>query len=326
MNADVSVIIVSWNTREILACCLDALWSGTRAQVEVIVVDNASSDGTPDVLDQRNAGRERFRLVRNEDNIGFPKAVNQGLELATAPFVLLLNPDLVLQADALDRMLTVLKTRPEVGAVGPKIRFPEGPIQYHCARRLPFLLDFVASRFGASALLPRLRLPNQLMTDWDHQDSRQVECLSGACMMLRTAELRSLGGLIERMYLEDSELCWQVRNALGKQVHYLAEAEGEHHHSASYRSISDRKHYMWVAGRLESAYLEFFALHGGCGTMIVARSASVVSGMVKLLVLAPLLALFVWHARLRKRTLRALYRSCARLLASVRCVDLQIPG
>lgn len=313
MSAEVSAIIVSWNTRDILLRCLGALWNGSTAGVEAIVVDNASTDGTPEAVESEFRDRAGLRVIRNNSNVGFPVAVNQGLEVAKAPYVLLLNPDMILKEGTLDRMLEVLRTRAEVGAVGPKIRYPEGPIQYFCARRLPSLLDFVASRFGLSGLLPRLGLRNQMMTDWDHEGSREVEGLSGSCILMRTGDLRAIGGLIELMYLEDSEVCWQVRHTLGKKVYYLAGAEGVHHHSASYSAITDSAHYLWVAERLESAYLEFFVLHSGRVAVAAGRIANVISGALKLLGLGLAFPVAAWHRSARARVSRALVRAYVRL-------------
>lgn len=317
MTARLSVVIVAWNTRDILVRCLQALWSGTRASAEVIIVDNGSTDGGPALIESQFGAGTALTLVRNTSNVGFPKAVNQGLRFVTAPYVLLLNPDIVLASGAADRMLALLRTRDDVGAVGPKIHTPDGRVQFQCARRLPRLLEFAADRFGLSGALPRLGLPNRLMTDWDHADSREVECLSGACVMMRTDELNAVGGLIEEMYLEDNELCWSVRKLMGKKVHYLAEAEAIHYHSASYRAIADRAHYLWIVGMLESAYLKFFALHAPRSTVVAARGLDVLSAVLKVPGLIAALAATFWHRATRERVLKAIYRAYARLVAGV---------
>ncbi|UCC68630.1 MAG: glycosyltransferase family 2 protein [Armatimonadota bacterium] len=318
VGLELSVIIVSWNTRDILLRCLEALRSGGRAKLEVIVVDNASSDGGPDLVESQFGGGWELKLVRNTLNVGFPKAVNQGLGLASAPYVLLLNPDIVLAPGAADMMLSLLQTRDDVGAVGPKTRMPEGTIQLQCARRLPRLLEFAAERFGLSGLLPRFGLPNRLMSDWDHADSRAIECLSGACVMMRAEELRAIGGLVEEMYLEDNELCWRVRELLRKEVYYLAEAEAVHHHSLSYRAITDRRHYTWIVEMLEAASVKFFVLHSGKATVAAARAIQVLSGLVKLLGLAVVLPVVAWRPDLRNRVVNALCRAYVRAAVGLR--------
>jgi len=317
MTPDVSAVIVTWNSRDIVLRCLESLAESTDAALEVIVVDNASTDGTAEAISNRPADVRPVRLVRNPTNAGFPKAVNQGLQMASGPYVLLLNPDVLVGPGSVDAMLRILKADPEVGATGPRVRTPEGRVQLQCARRLPSLLDYVAGRFGLSGLLPHLRLPNRLMTDWDHADSREVECLSGACILLRTADLRKLGGLVEEMYLEDVELCWGVREKLRKRVQYVAEAEAVHHHSVSFHAITDRSQYLWIAEMVESSSLKHFALHSGSVVVAIARATNVISGLAKLLALS-LVTPFLLHRGLRDRISKAIYRSYVRLMVGLR--------
>jgi hypothetical protein len=289
-------------------------------------MDNASSDGSAEMLAAASASHADFLFLQNAANLGFPRAANQGLAQARAPYVLLLNPDILLAPGALDRMLALLASRPDIGAVGPMVRFPEGAIQLQCARRLPRLLDFVASRFGLSRFLPCVGLANTLMTDWDHRDSREVECLLGACILMRTEELRRLGGLREEMYLEDMELCWQVKHVLGKRVYYLVEAEAVHHHHVSFQAVTDRKLYLWISEQLDSAPLKFFLLHSGGLTVALARLAEFVSGLLKTVGLTLALGVVAWRKGTRERVLRALFRSYVRLCIGVRGVSLAKRG
>ncbi len=237
--------------------------------------------------------------------------------MASAPYVLLLNPDVLVGPGSVDALLGILRADPEVGGAGPRVRTPEGRVQLQCARRLPSLLDHIANRFGLSGLLPHLRLPNRLMTDWDHADSREVECLSGACILLRTADLRELGGLVEEMYLEDVELCWGIRGKLRKRIQYVAEAEVVHHHSISFHAVTDRSQYLWIAELAESSSMKHFALHSGPAVVAVARGTNVVSGLAKLLALAFVTPLLL-HPGLRDRISKAIYRSYVRLMVGLR--------
>jgi GT2 family glycosyltransferase len=226
--ADLSVIVVTWNTRELTLECLRRVHEARGdLDVEVLVVDNASADGTAAAI------RERYPavvVVENEMNDGFPRANNQALAMSRGRYVLFLNSDAFVDPGTLERCVRALDGDGSLGVVGCRLEYPDGRIQYECARRDYRLQHMAAEFFYLHQLLPRHPLfAAHLMGDWDHRDSRDVECLSGAFMMARREAALQVGGLPEDlfMYHEDAAFCMRVRRA-GWRVRYLADARAVH--------------------------------------------------------------------------------------------------
>jgi N-acetylglucosaminyl-diphospho-decaprenol L-rhamnosyltransferase len=208
---------------------------------EVICVDNASEDRSADIARDHGA-----HLLQMGTNVGFPAAVNAGLALATAPFVLLLNPDVELGPATIGRCLAALQRDPGVGMVGCNLRRVDGSPDWAAARRFRSLSAVALETFGLTRLTKRLDV--QYFPGWSRSDSRDVDCINGAFMLLSTDLLRGLGGLDESvfMYLEDQELCRRVWGA-GRRVRFVADAVATHVGGASTERASP--------GRRTVAYL-----------------------------------------------------------------------
>ena len=202
---------------------------------EIIVVDNASSDGSVELV------RTRFpavRLIRNQENLGFPKANNQALPLVRGEYILFLNPDSELQPGTLERMVAELSGFPERAAVGPRIRKPAEFMSPNCARRLPTLWTELCDAMWLHLIFPRSRIfAWKYYRPWDGTTDRDVECLLGAAMLCRTEQLRALGGFDESvpLYLDDMDLCKRLGD-LGR-LRYLTGATILHHYSVSTRKL-----------------------------------------------------------------------------------------
>jgi N-acetylglucosaminyl-diphospho-decaprenol L-rhamnosyltransferase len=212
----VDVIVVSWNSGPDLGPCLDALPRWARA----IVVDNGSSDDSVAIAEA--SGAEVLSLGRN---LGFPAAVNRGLALVQAPATLLLNPDVVVEPGAVERCLQVLEAEPEVGIVGADTVEPGGRPEPSAARRDRTAWHIVVESFGLTELSDRF----DRQTIRGRSADRDVDAVNGAFMLLRTQQLRELGGLDEAvfMYLEDADLCRRVRHR-GLAVRFVAGARTVH--------------------------------------------------------------------------------------------------
>ena len=225
---DLSIVIVNWNTRELLWCCLTSIRAKTqRITYETLVVDNASTDGSaamvlenvPDVV-----------LMQNEENIGFARANNQAIRRSRGRYILLLNPDTIVLDNALGQMVTFADARPQIGALGCKILTTDGSIDFRCARRFPSLLTELFSRTRFSKRFPHHPLFGRfLMGNWDHNSSREAECLVGSCMMVRREVIEQVGLLDEDffMYGEDIEWCYRINKA-GWQIFYYSEPQIVH--------------------------------------------------------------------------------------------------
>jgi len=228
----ISILIVSFNTAHELVACLESIARCAAAiPHEIIVVDNASSDGSVASV------RTRFpavRVVSNQENLGFPKANNQALPLVRGEYLLFLNPDSELQPDTLERMLAQLAGFPERAAVGPRVRKREEFISRTCARRLPTLWTELCDLLWLDRIFPRSRiLAWKYYPGWDGTTDRDVECLLGAAMLCRTDQVRALGGFDESvpLYLDDMDLCKRL-GELG-QLRYVSGAVVLHHYSVS---------------------------------------------------------------------------------------------
>ena len=228
-----SVAIVNYNKGPLLLACLDSIYkTADDLKVEVIVVDNGSSDGTAKVLP---TPYPKSHLILNSANLGFAKATNQALVAARGSFILLLNPDTVLMEGALQTMVRYLEANPEIGAVGPQMVGPDGIIQLSC-RSFP---GYSTALFGHYSLLTRWFPQNPfsrryLLSDWDHKAVREVDWVSGACLMTHRDVLERIGLLDEQFFLfnEDVDWCKRIRDA-GWKVVYLPEARVVHYIGAS---------------------------------------------------------------------------------------------
>lgn len=221
-----SIIIVNWNVCDLLRQCLASIYETSGPlELEVIVVDNASSDGSIEMV------RSEFpqaRLISNEKNPGFPKANNQAIPLCKGDFILLLNPDTVVDPGTLQKTVSFLREHHDFGAVGCKLVYEDGRIQYEGARKFPTLWAVFLERMYLHMLFPRSRFfASTHMGHWDHGDDREVPAISGAFMLLRRVALQKVGPLDELMFFEDIDLCYRLR-AAGWRIYYLASAVTTH--------------------------------------------------------------------------------------------------
>jgi hypothetical protein len=237
---DLSVLIVTWNVRDLVLACLESVHADPAApRLEVILVDNASDDGTV------GAVVERFPTVRvlaNRQNVGFPRANNQALALARGRHVLYLNPDTELYAGTLSACVKELDAHPDVGVVSCRLESPDGRIQYDCARNMYRFRHLLFELLYLHMLFPRSRIfGHYLIGDWDHRGRRDVEAVTGAFMMVRRDVAREVGGLPDEvfMYHEDLAFCLRIQRT-GRRVRYLGDVGAVHHAGRSSRQSSAR--------------------------------------------------------------------------------------
>ncbi|MGB5933708.1 MAG: glycosyltransferase family 2 protein [Anaerolineae bacterium] len=227
---DLSVIIVSHNTRELLALCLDSLLANLASSAlgyEVIVVDNASRDRTVEMVLKRFP---QVQLLANEENLGFAAANNQGLKESKGNYLLLLNPDTLVQGEALQLMFQFLVSHPRVSLVGPKLLYSDGRLQ-HSAFSFPTLLmiflDFfpLNHRFIDSRL--NGRYPKAL---YEAGEPFAVDHPLGAAMMVRRETVDQVGPLDEGFFIYCEEIDWCMRmKKMGWEIFCLPQAEIVHY-------------------------------------------------------------------------------------------------
>jgi GT2 family glycosyltransferase len=233
-----SIIIVNYNVRDFLhqsLRSLDKARAGLKS--EIIVVDNASGDGSVEMLRSRFPG---IRLIANTTNLGFAKANNLALKITRGEYCLLINPDTVVQEDTLRVMLEFFRDNPDVGLAGCKILNPDGTFQLACRRSFPTPWVAFTKLFGLAALLPKSRVFGIYnLTYLDPDQHYEVDAVSGSFMMVRRKAYQAVGGLDEEffMYGEDLDWCYRIQHA-GWKIYYVPGTSIIHYKGESTRRSS----------------------------------------------------------------------------------------
>jgi N-acetylglucosaminyl-diphospho-decaprenol L-rhamnosyltransferase len=264
----VAAIVVSWNTRALLAQCLASIAAaGADADIETVVVDNASADGSAAMV------RDHFpwaSVIANADNRGFAAANNQGLAATSAPYVLMLNSDARLEPGALPQLVARLESTPAAGLVGAQLRNFDGSFQ-HSHARFPTLGREALILSGLGRVLYGRWYPS--VGPVAGASARPVEWVGGACMLARRTALDAVGGFDEgyALYGEEMDLCYALRQR-GHQIWYEPAAVVLHRRGASTAQLAEgrelrlyhsrmrfvRKHYGARAARLFALELVVF--------------------------------------------------------------------
>lgn len=230
-----SILIVTWNVRDLVLACIESICADSDApSLEIIVVDNASSDGTAEEVVQRFPD---VRVLANTQNVGFPRANNQALNVARGQYVLFLNPDTEVCPGTLGACLAELQANPDIGLAGCRLEYHDGSIQYEGARNAYRFRHLMYELLYLHMLFPHSRVfGHHRMGDWDHRGTRDVEAVNGAFMMVPRALALSVGGLPEDlfMYHEDLSFCLRLRRA-GYRLRYLGDVRTIHHCGQSSR-------------------------------------------------------------------------------------------
>jgi len=253
---DASIIIVSYNSASFLEKCIESIINFQNyLDIEVIVVDNASTDGSVELI---KSNFTIVKLIRNDQNFGFAKGNNIGISAAKGEYVLFLNPDTILCQDTLSKMVNFMKNTPDAGALGPKLIYPNGSLQLSC-RHFYNLRTIFLRRTILGKIFPNSRLLRyHLMSDWDHNTTQEVDWVLGACLMVPRKVFEKVGYFDERykMYFEDVDLCYRIKKA-GYKVYYYPEATVIHNHQRE----STKKFSMKTIWHIQSA-IRFFNKFG----------------------------------------------------------------
>jgi GT2 family glycosyltransferase len=261
----IDIVIVNWNSGELLRQTLLALAEADATLDtidEVIVVDNASSDGSCAIDDI--GALLPLHVIRNEINRGFAAACNQGAAAGRSASILFLNPDMLVPAGTLqaaERVLTEGKDQ-RIGVVGVRLTDAMGTVQ-RCTSRFPTAAHLIGQSLGLDRLLPGL-LPPAFVTEWDHQDTRDVDQVMGAFLVIRRDLFETLGGFDERffVYYDDVDLCLRVSQAGWRRLHY-AEVSAVHRGHGTTDRIKDVRLFYVLRSRLLFASKHF----GTAGTI-----------------------------------------------------------
>ena len=247
------IVIVNWNAGDQLVACLrsiqglipDSIFQISRC----IVVDNASSDGSADKLDDFSFN---LTVIRNSENRGFGSACNQGARIGEGEYILFLNPDIRLLPDSLTKALLFLEEsrNKRVGILGIQLLDDDGEIQ-RSAARFPTPWSLTYQMVGLDRLWPG-RFPPYIMSDWDHWESREVDQVQGAFFLMRRNVYEELGGFDERffMYYEDVDFAYRARLA-GWRNYYFVEAQAFHRGGGTSDQIKVGRLFYWMTSRLK---------------------------------------------------------------------------
>ena len=240
---NLDIVIVNWNTGPQLRECLQSILPASPASMlqlcGCVVVDNASADGSADGLETLPLP---LTLIRNPENKGFAYACNQGAQLGSAGYLLWLNPDVRLFPDSLAKALLFLQEpqNERVGVLGIQLVDQIGVVQRNVAR-FPTPGSLFYQMLGLDRLWPH-HFPSHFMTDWDHQDSREVDQVTGAFYLVRRKVFEELKGFDERffMYFEDLDFAYRAKQA-GWKSYYLADAQAFHHGGGASDQVKARR-------------------------------------------------------------------------------------
>ncbi len=250
---DLSILIVSWNVRDLLAACLDSIAAaplirvapdgvesgGSGPRVEVLVVDSASSDGSADLL------RERYpwvHLFAERENVGFVRGNNLALAAAGGRYLMLLNPDTVVHGDALGVLVRYLDAHPEIGIAGPRVLNADGTTQ-STRRRFPTRLTAFFESTWLQGWAPRRVLDRFYVADQPDDGIFEVDWVQGCALLARREVYTQIGGLDPRYVMFSEELDWCKRARLaGWRVAYVGSAQITHYGGKSTEQVQARKH------------------------------------------------------------------------------------
>ena len=277
---DLSIVIVSWNVKDLLGRCLTSLLAdaaggghatpldsperetqppdrktlahkrqpGAGLEVEIIVVDNASNDGSPDMV------REQFahvRLLASNSNLGFVRANNQGAAASTGRYVLLLNPDTEVPGGTLARMVTHMDQHPDIGTLGPRLVGPDGQVQ-PSRRRFPTLTTAFLESTVLQQCFPHNRvLERYFIQDRSDDEEQDVDWLVGACLLIRRETWEQVGPLDENIFMYSEELDWCRRaKTAGWRVVYVPWAKIVHHEGQSSSQVVPARHIYFQSSKV----------------------------------------------------------------------------
>jgi GT2 family glycosyltransferase len=232
---NLSIIIVNYNQKDLLKLCWQNIINAqVKLSYEVILVDNNSFDQSQKVIEGivNQASSMAVKIVLNNRNLGFAKAVNQGIAASQGEYVLILNPDIIVMPGAIEKLYQFMQEHPRCAVSGPQLLNPSKNIQ-NSAFRFPKWYTPILRRTFLGRLSKKY-LNSYLMKDWDHQSTREVDWLLGAALMVRGSTIKQVGPMDERffLYFEDVEWCRRFKRA-GWQIYYVAPAQMYHFYQRS---------------------------------------------------------------------------------------------
>jgi GT2 family glycosyltransferase len=220
-KVDLSIVIVNWNGRDLLEDCLSSIYARTyRHTIEIIIVDNASTDGSVEMLRGKYPD---IRLIVNAENLGFNKANNIGIRQSTGSYILLLNNDTIIEDDAFDRMLDFMEAHPDAGAMGPRVLNADKTFQLQCRRGHLYPGPMVCYMLGLHKIFPKNRLFGHYVQSYiDPDHTHEVDVISGCCFLFRREILDEVGLMDEQFFFYGDDCDYSLRIwQAGWKIYYV---------------------------------------------------------------------------------------------------------
>ncbi len=274
---DVSIIIVSYNVKDLLVKCIDSVNTFCKIKFEIIVIDNNSSDGSSEAVKSKYP---EIVIIKNDFNAGFPAANNQGFRIANGKYIFMLNPDTEIIDDSISKLISCIDGEPKIAAIGPKLLNPDNSLQFS-AWRFPSITYIFAEmcyfdKFSKS----------KYYFDMDFNKPFVVDSLSGAALMFRKESLSNIGFLDENLFwIEDVDFCYRIKKA-GFKTLYFPQA-----HIIHYIGQSAKKNYNVSISNQIFNKIKFFKTHYSAFEMYIVIMLSFINCVVKFISLL-LLSLF----------------------------------
>jgi N-acetylglucosaminyl-diphospho-decaprenol L-rhamnosyltransferase len=285
--SELSIIFVNWNSADYLRACLQSIYLQTQGvDFEVIVVDNASPK---DGVDQLKQEFPQIQLIKSKENLGFARANNAGFKQSSGKYILFLNPDTEVLGRAIPKMLERLRSLPGAGVVGCKLLNSDASVQTSCIQRFPTILN---QMLDIEAL--RLRWPAHRLWRIDAlfslgEEPREVDVISGACLMIQREVFEAAGLFSEDyfMYAEDADLCFKVHRK-GFKNYFVGGASVVHHGGGSSKQNSNDQ---WSAIVQREAVLQLCRKTRGPLYASMFRAATAAAALVRLIAVFPVLVI-----------------------------------
>lgn len=263
---DISIIVVNWNVKDLLRSCLDSIQVG-GLPVEVIVVDSASTDGSPEMIREHFPG---VKLIEPGENVGFTRGNNIGIQASRGRFIFLLNPDTEIVGNAIDLMAAYMADHPQVGVIGPQLLNDDGTVQ-SSRRHFPTIWTAIFESTWLQPFAPRRILDRYYVRDHSDDETLSIDWVQGAAIFARREVFDQVGLLDEGFFMYSEEMDWQRRvKTAGWEVVYYPEAQVIHYSGKSSEQVvaqrdihfhtSKLRYYRKHHGKWFAAALRWFLL------------------------------------------------------------------
>lgn len=276
---DLSVIIVTWNSSDVIIQCVNSVINAVKdLDAELIIIDNNSADNSFELVNTLSF--RKLHTVKNADNLGYTKAVNQGIKQANGKYILLLNPDTVMHEESINIMHRFMEINSEYGACAPLMKNPDGTIQ-HSVRNFPTYWQMFCEFSLLAYIFPKTKLFGSWKAKYmDYSKEQDIGQPMAATFMIRSDTLKITGNMDERykMFFNDVDLCKQIWDS-GYKIRLLPGSVVTHEHGSSIKKDRANMIRIW-----NSDCIKYFEKHYGSGLLLLWLKINLrISGFIRLI-------------------------------------------